>query len=211
MEFTVQDGKPLSEETKRKISNTLKGKIFSNETKQKISDAKKGKKRGPPSEEWRRKLSEANKGKKKPPRSKEHGRKISEAKRGKFQSKETKHKMRESRIAYMTSGKHNFKDTSIELKIEQELKKQNIPYLKQAPVEKIALVDFLLPNKIIIQCDGDFWHREFKRKNKDANQDFLLGFKGYRVFRFSETEINKSARKCILKIMKNLMQEEGIK
>ncbi len=30
------------------------------------------------------------------------------------------------------------------------LKKYNIPYIKQCPIEGMALVDFLLPNKIII-------------------------------------------------------------
>jgi len=94
------------------------------------------------------------------------------------------------------------KDTSIELAIERELINFNIPFIKQCPVEGISLVDFLLPNKIIVQCDGDYWHNLPKRKNKDMNQDFLLGFKGYKIFRFKESEINKSAKKCILKIIK---------
>jgi len=93
------------------------------------------------------------------------------------------------------------KDTSIELAIEDELKKQNIPYLKQCPIEGIALVDFLLPNKIIIQCDGDYWHSFQKAKDKDANQDLLLNFKGYKVYRFTGTEIRESTKKCILKII----------
>lgn len=92
------------------------------------------------------------------------------------------------------------KDTSIELAIEAELIKQNIPYLKQSPVEGIALVDFLLPNKIIIQCDGDYWHSLQKVKNRDANQDFALGFRGYKIYRFSGTEIRKSASRCIERI-----------
>lgn len=94
------------------------------------------------------------------------------------------------------------KDTSIEIAIEQELIKQKIPYLKQCPIEGIALVDFLLPNKIIIQADGDYWHSFQKAKDKDINQDFLLGFKGYKVFRFTETQINKSVKRCINKVIK---------
>ncbi len=92
-------------------------------------------------------------------------------------TEETKQKMRESRIVYMSSGKVKKKDTSIEIAIEQELKKQNIPYMKQAPIEGIALVDFLLPNKIIIQCDGNYWHNLPANKNRDINQDFILNFK----------------------------------
>ena len=49
-----------SEETKRKVSEALKGRVLSEETKRKIGEAHKGKL---VSEETRRKLSEANKGK----------------------------------------------------------------------------------------------------------------------------------------------------
>ena len=92
-------------------------------------------------------------------------------------------------------------NTSIELAMEAEFIKQHIPYMKQAPVEGIALVDFLLPDNIVVQCDGDYWHSPQEVKDKDNNQDFLLGFKGYKIFRFSETEINKSTKKCVKKIL----------
>jgi very-short-patch-repair endonuclease len=92
------------------------------------------------------------------------------------------------------------KDTSIELAIERELKSQSIPYIKQCPIDGIAIVDFLLPNKTIIQCDGDYWHSLAKVKNRDYTQDCMFLSKDYRVFRFTETEINKSAYNCILKV-----------
>ncbi|MBT9164863.1 MAG: hypothetical protein DDT23_00874 [candidate division WS2 bacterium] len=92
------------------------------------------------------------------------------------------------------------KNTSIEIAIENELIKRNIPYLKHAPIEGIALVDFLLPDKRIIQCDGDYWHSKRKNKGKDIAQDVVLHFKGYKVFRFWEKDIRKSASQCIDKI-----------
>jgi len=71
---------PLSEEHKRKISETLKGKSTWNkgipcfeETKRKISKSLKGKKTGPLSEETKKKMSEVHKGK---ILSEEHKRKI---------------------------------------------------------------------------------------------------------------------------------------
>jgi len=91
------------------------------------------------------------------------------------------------------------KDTSIEILIEQELIKNKIPYMKQVPIEGIALVDFLLPNKIIIQCDGDYWHSKEINKGRDISQDVVLNFNGYKVYRFWEHEIKKSAGKCIIK------------
>lgn len=81
------------------------------------------------------------------------------------------------------------KDTDIEILMGVELKKQMMPYLQQVPIEGIALVDFLLPNKIIIQCDGMYWHSKKEVKNRDIKQDFLLRFKGYKVFRFTDKEI----------------------
>jgi len=94
------------------------------------------------------------------------------------------------------------KNTLIEIMMEQELIKNKIPYMKQVPVEGIALVDFLLPNKIIIQCDGDYWHSKEKNKGKDIAQDTVLTFRGYKVFRFWEHDIKKSTEKCIKRIFK---------
>ena len=92
------------------------------------------------------------------------------------------------------------KDTLPERLIEQELIRQCIPYNKQVPLESIAVVDFLLPSRIIIQVDGDYWHSLPQTKKRDNNQDFILGFKGYRIYRFWEKDIKKSACKCINQI-----------
>ena len=54
------NGKHLSAETRKKISEAHKGKHHSEETRQKLSEAQKGKHR---SEETKKKISEANKGK----------------------------------------------------------------------------------------------------------------------------------------------------
>ena len=59
-EHTSLHNKDMSKETKRKISESMKGNSFSEETKRKMSEAKKGKSF---SEEHKRKMSEARKGK----------------------------------------------------------------------------------------------------------------------------------------------------
>ena len=98
-------GRKLSEETKRKISESHKGKpawnkglknIYSDESRRKISESHKGKpawnKGIPHSEETRRKMSEALKGRKVwnkgIPLSEETRRKISEARRRRSKEKE---------------------------------------------------------------------------------------------------------------------------
>ena len=67
-------------EKRRKTSEALKGHNVSEETKIKMAEAMKGKKQGTRSEEWSRKISEALKGKH---YSEETKRRMSEAKKGK--------------------------------------------------------------------------------------------------------------------------------
>ncbi|MFZ2937622.1 MAG: NUMOD3 domain-containing DNA-binding protein [Candidatus Omnitrophota bacterium] len=210
----------MSEETKKKMI----GKHPSEESKKKMSEARKGEKHflygKHHSEETKRKISEANKGH--VPwtigqhHSQETRKKISEAQNKehigwifcKVCGKEKYHfpsrikkgegKFCSQRCAAINRIIHQKKqNTDIEKLIENELIKKSIPYLKQAPIKGIALVDFLLPNNIIIQCDGDYWHSKKTVKERDSNQDFILTFNNYKVYRFTGTEIKKSAKKCI--------------
>lgn len=98
---------------------------------------------------------------------------------------------------------HN-KETSIERIITDELIRRNIFHKKQVPLLGITLVDFLLPPYVVIYADGDYWHSFPKTKIKDANQDFVLSFYGYKVFRFRESEIHKSVKKCIDKVCRRM-------
>ena len=117
---------------------------------------------------------------------------------GYINSPGSRRKMREAKI---NNPNKVFKNTSIELKIEEELKRRNINYQKQVPLCKIAIVDFYLPEyRIVIQCDGDYWHNLSGYKERDENQDRVLTFNGFNVYRFWEHEINKSVENCFYKI-----------
>jgi very-short-patch-repair endonuclease len=85
--------------------------------------------------------------------------------------------------------------------MERELIKNNISYKKQVPISGIAVVDFLLRDRLIVQCDGDHWHNLPGKKIKDATQDIILNREGYEVLRFTETEINKNIGGCVEKIL----------
>ena len=75
---------------------------------------------------------------------------------GKKHTKEAIQKMREYAI---DNSNRKFSDTSIELKVEEELKKRLIEYKKNIVIENIARVDFYLPDSnVIIFCDGCYWH-----------------------------------------------------
>ena len=92
---------PLSEEHKRKISESEKGKKLSEETRRKLSESHKGKSN---SEEQKKKISAALKGRS---HSKEHNRKVSEALKGNVNSK-GKHRTEETKnkISKARKGKH---------------------------------------------------------------------------------------------------------
>lgn len=91
----------LSEESRRKKSDSLKGHKCFEETKKKISEANLGKIR---SEEQRNNISKSLKGRK---LSEEHRRKIGEASKGRKYtlSEETRRKMSESRKKYFAKKK----------------------------------------------------------------------------------------------------------
>lgn len=94
------------------------------------------------------------------------------------------------------------KNTLLEQKIEKELKRRNIKFLSQYALCGITIADFYLPqNRTVIYCDGEYWHSRPERKNRDINQDFILSFNGYNIYRFTGTEINKSPVQCINKII----------
>jgi len=93
---------PLSEEHRRKISESNKGKKHSKEARRKMSEYWTGRKRGPMSDETRKKISKANKGR---TISEEWRKKISEGHKGSIPwnkgktnvySEETRKKMSES-------------------------------------------------------------------------------------------------------------------
>lgn len=190
-----------------------KGSKHTDETLRKMSEIKKGSKNSnfgrSPSEETREKLRKVNIGKHHTKKTKlklseihkgthlseETRRKMSETRKGKRASKETKKKMSEYRIAHPN---RKFKETGIELKVEAELKRRGIVYEKQVPLCKVAIVDFYLPEfKIVIQCDGDYWHNKPGAQEKDKRQDLTLTYNGFNVYRFWEHEIDQDVSACI--------------
>lgn len=100
------------------------------------------------------------------------------------------------RSIYNVRYNHGSQNTDIENIIETSLLKLNIPYEKQVAIEGIALVDFLLPNKNIIQCDGDYWHSLPATKARDERQDYYLWFRGYTVLRLRGSIIKKNLQFC---------------
>lgn len=94
------------------------------------------------------------------------------------------------------------KRTSIEVKVKEYLDRLGIAYEEQKVIpEGRTVADFYIPaQRIVLYADGVYWHNRPGIKDKDQNQDFLLGMNGYKVLRLGETEIKLKQELCLEKI-----------
>lgn len=57
--------------------------------------------------------------------------------------------------------------------------------------------DFLLPSNLIVELDGHNWHSNQYQRTRDAKRDRELMALGYRVIRFTGSEIHANADACV--------------
>ncbi|MEK6880296.1 MAG: NUMOD3 domain-containing DNA-binding protein [Nanoarchaeota archaeon] len=201
----------MSEEHRKKISESLKKYMSSEEVRKKISERNKG---YIPSEETRKKISEIRKGH---TTSEETRLKISNAHKGKKFSEETRRKIGKAnsialkgrpngRKGTHISEKHKLilknvranqifpmKDTKIEVKIQEYLKIMGLEFFTHQymkDIEHSYQCDILIPAlNLVIECDGNFWHKYPIGKEIDHIRTKELIEKGFKVLRLWESEI----------------------
>lgn len=208
-------GKKLPEEVKRKIAARSgigrRGKHFTDESKRKIALALKGKFDGinnpfygrhhteetieklrainrNRSDEWRKKISLGNMGHTSP-------------NKGKKLSAETREKVRIARLKQVFP----FKDTKIEVAIQNKLRQMGVAFRKHEPI--LGQPDLFIEPNICVFVDGCYWHgcptcfteeRSDYMSRRMASDKFVneeLSRRGYSVFRFWGHEIENKADK----------------
>jgi very-short-patch-repair endonuclease len=97
--------------------------------------------------------------------------------------------------------KHSRPKSSLEIKMKEELIRRNIEFKEQVPFKGLFL-DFVLPNNIVIEVDGEYWHNLPENKARDQRKDKLLKQDGYKLFRFTDKQINTDIKLCVDKILK---------
>ena len=137
------------------------------------------------------------------------------AKEAKKRKKLASVRFRKLTIRRLEKNEFPFFDTKIEKKMAKELFKRKIPFVKQFRVGNFVC-DFSIPLfKIIIECDGDYWHAnpniykesqlttiQKEKIQRDRFKNKLLLKKGWIVLRFFESDINSNVSKCINQIEK---------
>jgi len=171
------------------IKNPNYGKITSEETKEKIRKTKIGK--DFMTKEQRNIVNKKIKGKK---RTIEQRKRISNGLKGKLKTEEHKKKMSMAHIKYMQNNPEKCKmfNTSIEIKIQNFLKELKIEYFthQYMKIEHGYQCDILIPSmNLVIECDGDYWHKYPIGLERDHIRTKELLEKGFKVLRLWECEI----------------------
>lgn len=113
--------------------------------------------------------------------------------------------------------------TSIETKVATILKSMNVPFQEQVTIDKYT-VDFLVAEKYVVECYGDFWHCNphqytssyFNRGKKktaeeiwtrDQERKAELERRGYRFLCLWESDI-KNNPKIIKSKIKSTITED---
>lgn len=129
--------------------------------------------------------------------------KISETFRRLFSNPDYKRK----KLAHLLKGriKQGGKSSKIEEIMYEALSRRGIEVRRQYPIAGRYLADFCIPSmKVIIECDGDYWHNLPEILERDKKKDLYLKKYGWKVLRFSEREIRKDVSSCVDKILLQL-------
>lgn len=86
--------------------------------------------------------------------------------------------------------------SSIERKMAEAFRLAGLSPIPQHTVE-FWVVDFAFPDqRLVVECDGTYWHGRPEQRRKDRHKDAYLKRKGWRVLRLSEAAINHSPSAC---------------
>jgi very-short-patch-repair endonuclease len=102
--------------------------------------------------------------------------------------------------------------TSIEIKMANELNARRIEYIEQYNLGNKFALDFLLPEYgIVIECDGDYWHRLPKNMARDKSKNAYVKACGFSLYRFWESEINADVEACVDVVMAEINDNKYLK
>lgn len=198
--------KPLTQEQKDKIRQTMKEKWKDKEYRERMSNAHKHEL----PDEWKQNISKGMKGKRKKlktrikmskyqsNRTDEHEKNFRESWKKQWNSL-TKQEQLDRLSNWIEAGHKSFnsfslKPTSIELKVKEQLDYYGIRYIQQKHIndgERNYYLDFYIPSfKLVIECNGDYWNNKQDRKERDRRLETYVKSTGRNIVFIWEHEIN---------------------
>jgi very-short-patch-repair endonuclease len=97
------------------------------------------------------------------------------------------------------------KRTNIELAIEAVLIELGVAYVAQRRIAKFVCDFYVNAHRLVIECDGIYWHSRPEQKEKDNYKDSWLISRSFKVLRLTDKEILGDIERCkerILEAMK---------
>ena len=102
----------------------------------------------------------------------------------------------------------NKENNEFENSCYEMLNEMGLNYLRQEVINNKFVVDALLPNSIVIEFDGDYWHgnidkfpilnsSQIKSVGRDKSRQKYLEVCGYKVIRFWESDFKRDRDKVI--------------
>ena len=205
-------GHPIDEDTRRRISESVKKRWQDKEYQDKVSKAHSH----PLSKEWKQNISDGMQGMK---RSKETRKKMSVAQKKSHERQCVKDKQSKAwkkqwnsltkeeqliRIGAWIEAGHNatrgdnkfLKPSSIEIKVAEQLDLIGIKYVQQKHLydeenDKHYFADFYIPSmKLVIECNGDYWHSFEDKQQRDKNLKNFVEKTKHKIIFIWEHEIN---------------------
>jgi very-short-patch-repair endonuclease len=101
----------------------------------------------------------------------------------------------------------HYPKSALEDRVELLLNKHKIPFTREFKVGRFHL-DFLIGERIDLECDGEFYHSLPEAAKKDKRRDHILKKMGYRIIRLSGKSITKNPERCLNRITRMIEKME---
>lgn len=146
----------------------------------------------------RLKISRALKGKKK---SDEHRRNISKGRKGIKFTKQHRENIRKATL----KQKPLYRNTSIEVLVQEALKARDLGFKTHVCVAGICRPDIVFPkHRLAVFCDGMYWHNKPEVAARDRRQEKQLKSAGWEYLRFTGEQIRESSDTCADRIIEHI-------
>lgn len=107
------------------------------------------------------------------------------------------------------TSKSQPKISSIEMLMKSQFDLEKLKYEQQFIIG-CYITDFAFPeNKLVVECDGIYWHGSEKQKSKDRQKDGFLKHHGWEVLRLDEIQIKGSPKECLDLVLAKIQSRQA--